>query len=116
VAGWKVITIDPRPEDPDNLPPFLKRLEGALPLADIDLSLDDKYHVVPGLGEMNTCSDPFNPKLVGKVEVGGIAKGAAHPNGKALHGPQMVEISRDGKTRPLTNFVGSCHGTTALPR
>ena len=36
----------------------------------------------------------------GKVEIGGIARGTKHPNGKDFaFGPQMVEISRDGKIR-----------------
>jgi len=61
------------------------------------LSLDDKYLYVAcwGLGEMHQydVSDPMNPKLAGKVELGGIARGAKHPCGKDfVFGPQMVEI------------------------
>ena len=54
-------------------------------MTDIDLSLDDKYLYVAcfGLGEMHQydVSDPMNPVLTGKVELGGIAKGKKHPNG-----------------------------------
>ena len=50
-------------------------------------------------------SDPFNPVLAGKVELGGILREANHPNGKEfLYGPQMVEVSRDGKRVYWTNF------------
>jgi hypothetical protein len=53
-------------------------------------------------------SDPMNPKLAGKVEIGGIARGTAHPNGKPFaFGPQMVEISRDGKRVYWTNSLYS---------
>ena len=62
------------------------------------------------LGEMHQydVSDPMNPVLAGKVEVGGIARGANHPNGKPFaYGPQMVEISRDGKRVYWTNSLYS---------
>jgi selenium-binding protein 1 len=50
----------------------------------------------------------MNPKLVGKVEIGGIVKKTKHPNGKAFgYGPQMVEISRDGKRVYWTNSLYS---------
>ena len=109
----KTITIDPRPEDPANLPPLLQGFGAVPPLVtDIDLSLDDKYLYVAcwGLGEMHQydVSDPMNPVLAGKVELGGIAKGQKHPNGKGFaYGPQMVEISRDGKRVYWTNSLYS---------
>jgi selenium-binding protein 1 len=53
-------------------------------------------------------SDPFDPKLVGAVRIGGIVKRTPHPakpdqplNG----GPQMVEISRDGRRVYFTNSL-----------
>jgi selenium-binding protein 1 len=109
----KTITIDPRPEKAENLPPLLQGFEAVPPLVtDIDLSLDDKYLYVAcwGLGEMHQydVSDPMNPKLAGKVEIGGIARGTKHPNGKDfVYGPQMVEISRDGKRVYWTNSLYS---------
>jgi selenium-binding protein 1 len=109
----KTITIDPRPEKAENLPPMLQGFEAVPPLVtDIDLSLDDKYLYVAcwGLGEMHQydVSDPMKPKLAGKVEIGGIARGAKHPNGKDFaYGPQMVEISRDGKRVYWTNSLYS---------
>jgi selenium-binding protein 1 len=62
------------------------------------------------LGEMHQydVSDPMNPKLAGKVEIGGIARSTKHPNGKDFgYGPQMVEISRDGKRVYWTNSLYS---------
>ena len=52
-------------------------------------------------------SDPFSPKLTGKVRIGGIASRAAHPaaNKPLNGGPQMVEISRDGKRVYFTNSL-----------
>ncbi len=53
-------------------------------------------------------SDPDNPKLVGSVHLGGIARRAPHPGNdkRALNGgPQMVEISRDGRRVYLTNSL-----------
>jgi selenium-binding protein 1 len=53
-------------------------------------------------------SDPFNPKPTGSVKIGGIARRQAHPSKPDLAlngGPQMVEISRDGKRVYLTNSL-----------
>jgi selenium-binding protein 1 len=55
-------------------------------------------------------SDPFAPKLAGKVRIGGIVSRATHPgakNGALNGGPQMVEISRDGKRVYFTNSLYS---------
>ena len=46
----------------------------------------------------NDVTDPRKPKLAGSVHIGGIARRTAHPSGKPYAGgPQMVEISRDGR-------------------
>ena len=51
---------------------------------------------------------PMNPVLAGKVELGGIVTDTKHPNGKDFaFGPQMVEISRDGKRVYWTNSLYS---------
>ncbi len=70
-------------------------------VSDIDISLDDRLFFVAcwGTGQMHQydVSDPMDPKLTGKVEIGGIVAKAGHPNGNGSgYGPQMVEISRDG--------------------
>ena len=53
-------------------------------------------------------TDPRKPKLAGSVHIGGIARRTPHPNGKVYAGgPQMVEISRDGKRVYWTNSLYS---------
>ena len=117
-AEWKtkkIITIPAEPADPADLPPMLKGFEAVPPLVtDINLSLDDRYLYVScwGTGEMRQydVSDPFNPKFTGSVHIGGIVRRAAHPSApeKALNGgPQMVEVSRDGRRVYLTNSLYS---------
>ncbi|MBK0398296.1 selenium-binding protein [Limibaculum sp. M0105] len=109
----KTATIPPEPAKADDLPPLLKGFEAVPPLVtDIDLSLDDRFLYVScwGTGEMRQydVSDPMNPKLAGSVHVGGIVRQAKHPSGNAFgYGPQMVEISRDGKRVYWTNSLYS---------
>ncbi len=109
----KTAVIPPEPADPAVLPDLLKGFKAVPPLvSDIDLSLDDKYLYVAcwGTGELRQydVSDPMKPKLAGSVKVGGIANRAPHPNGKPFGGgPQMVEISRDGKRVYFTNSLYS---------
>jgi selenium-binding protein 1 len=113
-GGWdvrKIIEIPPEPADPEQLPPALKPFAAVPPLiTDIDLSLDDKFLYVScwGTGELRQydVSDPFNPTQTGSVRLGGIVERAAHPaNGALTGGPQMVEISRDGRRIYLTNSL-----------
>ena len=55
-------------------------------------------------------SDPASPKKVGSIHLGGIVRRAAHPKKPAESlngGPQMVEISRDGKRVYFTNSLYS---------
>jgi methanethiol oxidase len=112
-AATKVIDIPAEPADPDQLPPLLKGFKAVPPLvSDIDLSLDDRFLYVScwGTGELRQydVSDPFQPKLTGSIHLGGIVRRAEHPAkpGQALNGgPQMVEISRDGKRVYFTNSL-----------
>ena len=109
----KVIEIPAEPADPAQLPDLLKGFSAVPPLlSDIDLSLDDRFLYAScwGTGEMRQydVSDPYHPKLVGSVHIGGIARRAAHPSdpSRALAGgPQMVEISRDGRRVYFTNSL-----------
>ena len=115
-AGWavkKVIDIPAEPADPELLPPFLKGF-GAVPpfVTDINLSLDDKYLYVScwGTGEFiqYDVTDPFHPKKVSSIHLGGMVRRTAHPSKptKAMNGgPQMVELSRDGKRAYFTNSL-----------
>ncbi len=108
----KVIEIGPQPTE-GPLPPPLQPFKAVPPLvSDIDLSLDDRSLYVScwGTGELRRydVSNPLQPVLASKVFLGGILHRAPHPNGKALTGgPQMVEISRDGRRVYVTNGLYS---------
>jgi selenium-binding protein 1 len=109
----KVIEIPAEPADPAQLPPLLQGFKAVPPLvSDINLSLDDRVLYVScwGTGELRQyhVSDPFKPKLTGSVHLGGIVRRTAHPKkpGEPLNGgPQMVEMSRDGKRIYFTNSL-----------
>lgn len=111
----KVITIPAEPADPELLPPMLKGF-GAVPplITDLNLSLDDRFLYVScwGTGELKQydVSDPFNPVETGSVRIGGIVGRTAHPSNPSEPlngGPQMVEVSRDGKRVYITNSLYS---------
>lgn len=112
-AATKVIEIPAEPAEADSLPAALQPLGTVPPLVtDIDLSVDDRFLYVScwGTGELRQydVSDPLNPRHTGTVQVGGVTRKAAHPNGGALiGGPQMVEISRDGRRVYATNSLYS---------
>ncbi len=109
----KVIEIPAQPADPDLLPPLLKGFKAVPPLVtDIDLSVDDRFLYVScwGTGEFHQydVSDPFHPVLTANIQLGGIVKRAARtgfPETKLNGGPQMVEVSRDGKRVYVTNSL-----------
>jgi methanethiol oxidase len=110
-AIQKVIEVPAEPADPALLPPLLQGF-GAVPplITDLNLSLDDRFLYVScwGTGEFRQydVTDPFTPKLTGSVHLGGIVRKAAHPRGGALNGgPQMVEVSRDGRRVYVTNSL-----------
>jgi selenium-binding protein 1 len=114
-AKWaikKVIEIPAEPADPANLPPLLQGFGAVAPLVtDINLSVDDRFLYVScwGTGDLQQydVSDPFKPKLTGTVRIGGIVSREGHPKakGKLNGGPQMVEISRDGRRVYFTNSL-----------
>ncbi len=112
----KIIEIPAEPAelaDAALLPPLLKGFSAVPPLVtDIDLSMDDRFLYVScwGTGDLRQydVSDPFSPKLTGTVRIGGIVSRGGHPkaSGRALNGgPQMVEISRDGRRIYFTNSL-----------
>ncbi|MCX2724336.1 selenium-binding protein SBP56-related protein [Roseibium salinum] len=109
----KTATIPPEAAAKDDLPPLLQGFEAVPPLiTDIDLSLDDRFLYVScwGTGEMRQydVSDPMNPVLAGSIHIGGITRRTGHPGGGTYRGgPQMVEISRDGKRVYWTNSLYS---------
>ena len=112
IAVTKVIEIPAEPAETEQLPPALQPFGAVPPLVtDIALSVDDNSLYVScwGTGEMRQydVSDPFNPKLAGSVRLGGIVERAKHPASKAPlnGGPQMVELSRDGRRVYFTNSL-----------
>ena len=111
----KVIEIPAVPADELQLPPFLKGFKAVPPLVtDINLSLDDQVLYVScwGTGELRQydVSNPSAPKLTGTLPIGGIVNRTPHPK-RAEHalngGPQMVEVSRDGRRVYVTNGLYS---------
>ena len=109
----KVIDIPAEPADPQELPPLLQGFKAVPPLiTDINLSLDDKFLYIScwGTGEFlqYDVSDPLHPKKTGSIRLGGITRRASHPkqpNAALNGGPQMVEISRDGRRVYFTNSL-----------
>ena len=63
-----------------------------------------------GTGELKQydVSDPLHPREAGSVRLGGITGRVAHPaapDERLAGGPQMVEVSRDGRRIYLTNSL-----------
>ena len=112
-AAEKVISIPAEPAEPEQLPPALKPFGAVPPLVtDIDLSVDDRFLYVScfGTGELQRydVTDPARPVLTGSVRLGGIVGRNAHPaagDQPLSGGPQMVEISRDGRRVYVTNSL-----------
>ena len=112
-AVRKVIDIPAEPADAADLPPALRPFGAVPPLVtDIDLSVDDRYLYVSawGTGELlqYDVSDPFQPRQTGSVRLGGIVARRPHPAAPDLAlagGPQMVEVSRDGRRVYVSNSL-----------
>jgi selenium-binding protein 1 len=111
VSAEKVVTIPAEPADADQLPELLKPF-GAVPplITDIALTVDDRSLFVScwGTGELKRfdVTEPRQPRETGSVRLGGIVDPAAHPESGPLNGgPQMVEVSRDGRRVYLTNSL-----------
>ncbi|HEX6309057.1 MAG TPA: selenium-binding protein SBP56-related protein [Longimicrobiales bacterium] len=111
----RIIEIPAEPAKPEDLPPLLQGFGAVPPLVtDINLSLDDRFLYVScwGTGELHQydVTDPFAPRLTGTARIGGIVRRTPHPSepDRALNGgPQMVEVSRDGRRVYLTNSLYS---------
>ena len=113
-AVGKVITIPAEPADPDDLPPALKPFGAVPPLvSDIDLSVDDRWLYVScwGTGELKQydVSDPFHPRETARsASAASCGASPTRPRpgtSRSRGGPQMVEISRDGKRVYVTNSL-----------
>jgi selenium-binding protein 1 len=112
-ALTKVIDIPAEPADASTLPPLLQPF-GAVPplITDIDLTVDDRFLYISawGTGQLlqYDVSDPFAPKLTGSVHLGGVTRRTAHPaapDEPLAGGPQMVEVSRDGRRVYVSNSL-----------
>jgi selenium-binding protein 1 len=109
----KVIEIPAQPADPATLPPLLQGFGAVPPLVtDINLTVDDRQLYVScwGTGELRQydVTDPFRPRHTGSVHLGGIVNQTPHPaepDRPLLGGPQMVEVSRDGRRVYFTNSL-----------
>jgi methanethiol oxidase len=109
----KVITIPAEPAEVGALPPALQPFGAVPPLvSDINLSVDDRFLYVScwATGELKQydVSDPAHPKETGSVRLGGVTGRVAHPAAPSqplAGGPQMVEVSRDGKRVYFTNSL-----------
>ncbi|MFC4517675.1 selenium-binding protein SBP56-related protein [Streptomyces ehimensis] len=112
-AVRKVITIPAEPAAPEDLPPALKSFGAVPPLVtDINLSVDDRWLYVSawGTGELLQfdVSDPFHPRRTASVRLGGIVGREPHPSAPDVPltgGPQMLELSRDGRRVYVTNSL-----------
>ena len=81
-------------------------------ITDIVLSMDDKWlyfsNWLHGDLRQYDVSDPANPKLTGQVWLGGVIGKGEPMNGKKLGGgPQMLQLSLDGKRLYVTNSLYS---------
>jgi methanethiol oxidase len=79
-------------------------------ITDLVLSLDDRFlyfsNWLHGDLRQYDVSDPANPKLTGQVWLGGvIGKGRDLKGKKLTGGPQMLQLSLDGKRLYLTNSL-----------
>lgn len=111
-SARKVIQIPAEPNDDEQLPELL-RTRGAVPalVTDVALSLDDRLLYVAcwgtGYFKQFDVSDPFSPREIASIRIGGIASQAAHPSqAQALSGgPCSITLSRDGRRAYLTNSL-----------
>ena len=101
----KIIDVEnePHPEWPIPVPGVMSA---------ILVSMDDKYLYLNNWlhGDMRQydISDPHNPKLTGQVWMGGLLGRAPEVNGvKVAGGPQMFQLSLDGKRMYVTTSLFS---------
>ncbi|MEI7686068.1 MAG: selenium-binding family protein [Planctomycetota bacterium] len=90
-------------------------------ITDLVLSMDDKYlyfsNWLHGDIRQYDVSDPANPKLVGQLWLGGVLGKAPEFRGKTLAGgPQMLQISLDGKRLYVTNSLLSSWDNQFYPQ
>ena len=101
----KVIGVDPI--DVDGWPFPVPGL-----ITDLVLSMDDRFlyfsNWLHGDLRQYDISDPANPKMTGQVWLGGVTGKEVSVKGKKLYGgPQMLQLSLDGKRLYVTNSLYS---------
>ena len=89
-------------------------------ISDFVISMDDRFMYVSAWlhGEVRQydITDPLNPKLTGTVELGGITRPMAKIKDKELQGgPQMIQLSLDGKRLFVTNSLYSTWDNVFYP-
>jgi selenium-binding protein 1 len=100
-----IVQVEPIPQDGWPFPvPGL--------ITDLVLSLDDRYlyfsNWLHGDIRQYDVSDPAHPKLTGQVWLGGVLGKGISVGGKKLGGgPQMLQLSLDGKRLYVTNSLYS---------
>jgi methanethiol oxidase len=95
---------------------------GAVPafISDFVLSMDDKFMYVSAWlhGEIRQydITNPAHPELKGTVKIGGIVRGVGNLKGKEMiGGPQMLQLSLDGKRLYVTNSLYSTWDNVFYP-
>lgn len=81
-------------------------------ITDILVSMDDRYlyfsNWLHGDLRQYDVSDPSNPRMTGQVWLGGMLGKAPKINGHTVHGgPQMIQLSLDGKRLYVTTSLFS---------
>jgi selenium-binding protein 1 len=90
-------------------------------ISDLVVSLDDRFlyfsNWLHGDVRQYDISDPAKPKLTGQVWVGGLLGNAPTVNGKPTRGgPQMLQLSLDGKRLYVTDSLFSSWDNEFYPR
>jgi len=95
---------------------------GAVPalISDFVISMDDRYMYVSAWlhGEVHQYDirDPHTPRRTGTVKIGGVVRGAGSLKGKEMTGgPQMLQLSLDGKRLYVTNSLYSTWDNVFYP-
>ena len=89
-------------------------------ITDCVVSMDDRFLYfsdwLHGDVRQYDVSDPFKPKLTGQVWVGGLLGRAPELRGKKLRGgPQMLQLSLDGRRLYVTNSLQSAWDNQFYP-
>ena len=88
-------------------------LPGGVPglITDIVLSMDDRFLYLSNWlhGDLRQydVSDPANPKLTGRLWLGGLLGKPSDADRELTGGPQMIQLSLDGRRLYVTNSLYS---------